>query len=398
MDRLTPETLKAIAESIKQDPRVFRRQATLAALARTNKTLYSICNPLLYQRPALADAKMAMKWGEFYSTKVNPWIICKGTKSFEDVVVPLSIRFKRRKEKKTKQNDQARAIFPRLEGPVDGAHMTRLAFSSYFFRNLTSFIVDNNYSIEPEFVSALFGPIGSKRRSIKQLALLGSRQSLLVSFLLEAVKRMSWEWKDSSSFSQIVELLPDAEIDEETRDLIERTMEEEEDLEDLEDEVYEKLASIALRFASVNFAIFRKMQPSITQAVSVLLPILESRDVPCHPFGSLRNLSLSIEQTFETYLILYSGLFPALRHLKIKGSIQYTPNTLHDVKLFRLSITRRKGRILPPRIEPEVLAAFNSQFSSWNWLTKKEQREGPEISYYGPRLRELDLSESSIVA
>lgn len=150
---------------------------------------------------------------------------------------------------------------------------------------------------------------------------------------------MPWEW-NSSNFSEIVQLIPDEEMAHETRVLIEKTIEEEEDLEDLEHGVYEKLASIAERSASVHYAIFRKMHPSITQAISVLLPILESQDVSCHPFDSLRNLSLTIEQTYETYLILYSRLFPALLRLKIKGKIQYTPNTLHDVKLFRLSITK----------------------------------------------------------
>jgi hypothetical protein len=34
---------------------------------------------------------MMMKWSRFYVSRVDPWVVCKGSKSLENVIVPKKV-------------------------------------------------------------------------------------------------------------------------------------------------------------------------------------------------------------------------------------------------------------------------------------------------------------------
>jgi hypothetical protein len=79
-----------LADSIQEDPLPFQRQRTLAALARANKTFYSICNHRLYLDPILHQTNKK-KWIRFYCLQVNPFTLAKNSTGFESIVIPRSV-------------------------------------------------------------------------------------------------------------------------------------------------------------------------------------------------------------------------------------------------------------------------------------------------------------------
>ncbi|GAA5967092.1 hypothetical protein JCM3765_001496 [Sporobolomyces pararoseus] len=391
MNRLPPELLGMIADSIQQDPQTLRGQQTLSALASANKTFYSICNPKLYQHPICRDTRAAARWSMFYASKINPWTINQKFRGFENDVLPRSVDNAGAKKNASSPNgDSGRPTQPAVE-----LRITKLAVAPALFHNLTSFSVspdfDTDHAVTLDFLAALFGPIGSNRRKMIHLRLPLKRAWPFLPFLLESVKRMKWHFEDDS-FEDVLGDIVEAHPDEKTKSVIRQRLEEEGDAGLDWDEFFE-LQKTALELALVRYSVFKVMEPETEDPV-ILLPIcIRSRNIDCHPFTSLVKLSIAALETFELYLVFHSHLFPSLVYLKISRGIDASNNLEYDVKLLRHSITKRNGTIFQPCWGSDVGLAFEEELWDWTPLTKEEIEAEPKISYIGPNLDELDLSE-----
>ncbi|GAA5902085.1 uncharacterized protein JCM6883_001292 [Sporobolomyces salmoneus] len=377
MDSLPRQLLKLISDSVEEDPQPRLRQTALAALARTNKTFYTICNPRLYFHPILLNEKRATEWAQKYTRRVDPWKISRGTRELKDVFVPKSMTFSYRKDRKRKTVTGPRPIFSRLPAPVDGSSMVKLGLSSYFFRNLTSFTLrtpvpfsstSSDLPYDQQFVISLFGPLGINRAKIRRLVIQGTGNKRIVPFLLEADKRFPWEI--------YVDDIPRLNTVVNEEDIEWLALCEEEDQDPFDDS----------RYAS-----YEDLEPQ-----DLLEAIYDTRRVSCRPFTSLKTLVLAIDRTFELYLILISRLFPSLKRLVLIGKIQASDNAQHDVRLLRHSIAKRKGSFVPPGNAASLAAASPDIFNSWNRLAKAELESEPKFKYVGPHLSKLDLSELEI--
>ncbi|GAA5982151.1 hypothetical protein JCM5350_003473 [Sporobolomyces pararoseus] len=391
MDRLPPELLVMIADSIEQDPHRLRRQRSLAALARTNKTCYSICNSRIYRNPAMGEDRMVRKWVRFYLSKVNPWTVSKGCTNLVDLVLPESISFFTSSDFWT--NTSVNSISPLLR-PLDTTPAERsfvgLLFSPTLFQNLTSFSTSKSRRVDDDFLAHLFGPLGSNRTSIKTL-LIPIEGWPVVSFLLESLSRSEWWWWPGIDGKEQVETLIDEINDWSLKEKLKQEYKLWEEDEPYDGLLEETLGEIAIDLGLVKYSVFKQLSddpPFVQDGFD------KNRYIRCHPFTSLFKLSLLVQNIEDIYLVFYSSLFPSLRILELAGCISLEVGEIsHDFKLLRFSITEAEGTLIPPRLDLELSDLLRSSFTpSWIPLTTKEIKAEPKIDYFGPKLVELDLS------
>ncbi|GAA5917252.1 uncharacterized protein JCM6883_002636 [Sporobolomyces salmoneus] len=384
MDRLPVELLRMIVEGP-------------CLLSRVNRTLYTICRHRIYLNPILGNGRMVKKWIRNYSSLVNPWSICAGTQQLETVVVPESIRFKVYKSRIQKLEDKE---LPAFLNQINDylPPLNDFAFSSFFFRNCTTVTVSDRFPLPDDFIVSLYGPLGTNRDILKKFSLKKDHAYWLTGFLFEACNRMLWSWMDMDGLA-IYDLIAELRRCEPLcESLYKRKGEEEDDDYYISDDEYEQLTvDIAPKYAPSNYQVFYLLSPESYSSHENLSSILQTRDVPCHPFKALESLTIHVSSSWEVYLILHSRLFPVLRRLKLNGYFGNKLTIAHDVKLLRRSITRRKGKIIRPGIEEDMLEQHPTLFDSWKRLTKEEMKSEPKIDYIGPDLKKLDLSDCEIV-
>jgi len=137
-------------------------------------------------------------------------------------------------------------------------------------------------------------------------------------------------------------------VDDRTRDVL-NTFLEEEDPRTLSAADFQHVRKTALERAPFDYSIFTWMGLGTNGVEEVLPSIHHTIDNPCHPFASLRSLTLSIEDSDQIYLIFYSRLFPVLETSKLVGYMRPTANLEHDIKLLRHSITELVIFVSPVR-------------------------------------------------
>ncbi|GAA5979429.1 hypothetical protein JCM5350_003901 [Sporobolomyces pararoseus] len=364
MDRLPPELLGMIADSIQQDPRPLTAQRTLSRLARTNKILYSICNPRIYRMPVLESRRMVVNWSKFYTSKVNPWAICRGTNDLEKVIVP-----------KSTNKPLHRRLSP-LQDP----------FKSFFLRDLTSVSTSSIAPSGEDFLAALLGPSKPNRRTIKEISIRLSTSRLTL-FLLEALSRVECEWNGG-----VIEDMLDYLDDELLKLFVRRRLTLSKEV-DLSLDQLEAVGQLAKKLAPFEFSLFYDMHfGEINFDPENLESIHHSRDVPIYPFNSLSALTIPVDSILQLHLLFYSRSLPSLRCLAIIGTCYLSQTRRHDVKLLRRSITDRNGVIVPPLVEEAARTREPDLFALWDPLTEKEKATSPRIDYIGPNLDTLDLS------
>ncbi|GAA5983995.1 hypothetical protein JCM5350_004982 [Sporobolomyces pararoseus] len=392
MDRLPPELLKMIADSIEQEIQPFTRQRTLAALARTNKTFYSICNSRIYVNPVLGDDQMVKKWTRFYISQVNTWTVCRGSKSFRNVIVPSNIQFNRFRRTKSdtssappnSQNIEPPAISPLI--------LFQSVISPPFFRNLVSFSASSKSTVDTEFILALIGPDGSNRASIQRLHLRQSQDEMLLMYLLEGYNRMYFD--GPNDLFQHPLAVREHEID---RQRI-MELEKAENPEYMAFEGWKELDRLEEKLYAASFPIFRQLWPASARSEEMMEAVENTRDILARPFASLVNLNLIVSEVHEFYLLLHSKLFPSLTDLKLVGEVDFVTPSAYDVKLLRHSVTKNEGEIRPPSVDDYLEASYPQVFNtSWKPLSTEEMEEQPKIDYFGPNLNKLDLSECDFV-
>ncbi|GAA5913721.1 uncharacterized protein JCM6883_000025 [Sporobolomyces salmoneus] len=408
MDRLPVELPRAIADSISSNSWIFDAQKDLAVLSRVNKTFYTICRHRIYLSPVLGNARMVKKWIRNYSSLVNPWSICAGTQHLKDVIVPEAVIFEVYKTPIEELEDEEFNGFDRRLGPVDQflPPLNNFAFSTFFFRNITSITVSYLFPIPEDFIVSLCGPSGRNRNILRKFSIEEDDGGWLTGFLFEAHNRMVWETYDLNYLEYLDLIAQLRHCDPLCKSIHERkeaaAQEEEEEKEDgrcyISDAEFDKLDEIASKYGSSNYQVSRLLSPSPYSSPDHLPVILETRTVPCHPFSALRSLTTVVTMTYEVYLLLHSRLFPVLRELKLVGYFGSPVTIAYDVKLLRCSITKREGKISEPEVDDSVFAAHPNLFNSWDPLTEDEMENDPKIDYCGPNLNELDLSECKIVA
>ncbi|GAA5989298.1 hypothetical protein JCM5350_003435 [Sporobolomyces pararoseus] len=400
MDRLPPELLGMIADLIQHNSLALRGQRDLSALARTNKTLYSICNPKLYQHPICRDSKAATKWSKFYTSSINPWNMTQGSRGLADDMLPRSISFEYLPDRKAKSHNFRPVAHSRhLPVPTPEFRVAQLATTPAIFSNLTSFSVPTNFisnhAVKLDFLATLFGPVGSNRTIIRHLDLALHDSWPFTPFLLESVNRIDWVFDEATFQALLVDIL-EAHPNETAKAAIIRRMEEEGEAT-LDGDVLHELDETAFGLASTRYDVFRQMSLNTVDPVVVLPLCISSRDLPCHPLNSLRKLSIAVDEIVELYLIFHSRLFPSLIYLKISGSFEASEassNLEYNIKLLRLSITKRNGVIHKPEWAfDDDDNEFGEMPEDWTALSKEEIDAEPKIAYIGPDLEELDLSE-----
>ncbi|GAA5957965.1 hypothetical protein JCM3765_006217 [Sporobolomyces pararoseus] len=393
MDRLPPELLRMIADSIEQDPRPFTRQNTLAALARTNKTFHSICNSRLYQAPVLGNDRIVRKWARFYLSKVNPWTISKKCTNLRDLVLPESISFFGISESEIIAiNGTVSPSSRYLKHQPAERYFVKLLFTPFLFQNLTSFSASSDRPVDHDFLAHLFGPVGSNRTLIKTLSIPLRGQFRLIHFLFEASSRLAWYWPGMDDMERVEALLNeihDWDLQEKLREELNKWR---------EDRTYDglienTLEEIAVDLGLVKYSVFKLLWECWENQVDEPWFIKDS-DIRGHPFTSLVQLSLMVVCIEDIYLILYSSLFPSLRLLDLTGEIGLeVREASHDIKLLRFSITELEGTLVPPRFDSGLETLLHPVFvPDWTPLTTEEIEAEPKIHYFGPKLLELDLS------
>ncbi|GAA5913697.1 uncharacterized protein JCM6883_000018 [Sporobolomyces salmoneus] len=381
-------------DSISSNSWIFDAQRDLALLSRVNEAFYTICHDRLYLDPILGNGRMVKKWIRNYSSLVNPWSICEGTQSLESVVVPNSIRFKVYRSPIEQLEDQEFSSWNRRPEFVDEflPPINSFALSAFFFRDLTSIIVSPEFPFPRDFIISVCGPFGVNRKTLTQLSLGADASIWLNSFLLEAYSRMLdlWDLWATDYLKMLDVIAQDGRYPRDCNLITTRLVEEDRG-HGLTDQECDRIERIARDLAPSNYRVLALMSVA-TLSHEVLPPILETRNMSCHPYHALQRLSLHVSVTFELYLIFHSRLFPVLRHLKLVGYFMGSLTLSHDVKLLRHSITERQGKIDPP----DVAITHPNLFDSWDPLTKEEMESAPKIDYFGPNLDELDLSDCEI--
>ncbi|GAA5911223.1 uncharacterized protein JCM6883_001946 [Sporobolomyces salmoneus] len=393
MDNLPPELLSLIADSIQQDPLLSEGQQTLSALARVNKTLYSICNPQIYRHPVIVSPRKTAHWGNLCGRNVNPWTVCYGRKSDEEVVLPESLTFVAGPKPK---DDTAVSVNKRANKPLDDCFVFHLEFSS-FFRHLTSF-TSAKTSLDADFVARLFGPLGLRRATIKELYLDGLRGCRLAPFLLEAFDRIL-HFPNFYDYDDLLDDFPENPLRTGARVTLDKwlTYKDVEEDEQTLDEYFDELNEIVQALAPTHWKVFLHYELMTQDPDAVLADIVPNPIHLGHPFKSLENLTIEIRFAFELYLIFHSYLFPRLHRLKLIGTFGTSSDAKYDIKLFRHSITKRNGVLFLPSVEDDLRLAFPNVFDCWEPLTEDEKRKEPRIDYHGPELVELDLSKCLLV-
>ncbi|GAA5979433.1 hypothetical protein JCM5350_003903 [Sporobolomyces pararoseus] len=337
MDRLPPELLGMIADSIQQDPPVLKGQQSLNTLARTSKRLYSICNPLLYRNPMLrGERSKMMEWVRFYTSKVTPWSLAHKAMDFENVPVPGSITIASFTST-TNKEIKPTPVFPRLPSPITESRLASIAFEPDLFRNLTTFSLSTPSIVDHDLLVALFGPLGRIRITICNLRLPEEEEWRLLPFLLEAHDRMRWSW-DRGAFDRLLDELVDECLDEELKLSIKNRIQSYGQA--VSEEEYDELEDIAHGLAPTRWSLFKSMLLDTVEPDEILDYFLGTKEAFSHPFTGLRFLSLAVEDSYELYLLFISRLLPSLDVLKLIGGIYTSINLAFDIKLLRHSITQ----------------------------------------------------------
>ncbi|GAA5962241.1 hypothetical protein JCM3765_004714 [Sporobolomyces pararoseus] len=390
MNRLPPELLGMIADSIQQDPQPLRGQRTLSTLARTNKTFYSICNVRIYRMPILGSRKMIINWSKFYTSKANPWAICRGTEGLGNVVVPKSVSFVARPLEEAAGNGKSSGPSGDLVPWIDDCILLKSAFKTFILRDLTSVSTSPGGAFAEYFVAALLGPSKPNRRTIKELVICHSNYEPLVLFLLEALNRAECEWGD------VVEDMLEHLDDEHLKLFVSQRLTLAEEV-DITDDQLGVLNRLAKKMAPFDFSLFGGMD-FFAWDEDHLDSVLRTRNVPSDLLSSLTTLSIPIEYPLELYLLFHSRSLPSLRHLLLGGLGRFSSTVGHAVQLLRHSITDRKGIILPPQIEEHLRDREPDLFARWDPLTEREKVSIPRIDYIGLKLDILDLSSLELLS
>ncbi|GAA5914426.1 uncharacterized protein JCM6883_004788 [Sporobolomyces salmoneus] len=336
------------------------------------------------------------------------------------------LRFRRYKSPVEKMEDKEFPSWERHLKPVDELlpPINNLALSTFFFRDLTSITVSPKFPLPDDFIVSLFGPFGSNRSILRQYTV--EKNYGPESFLFEAYSRMAWAFfgLDNDELPDLIATL--SQIEPRCEPIRRRKEQEEEGDFIVTDDEYNTIVTIVEDLAPSNYNLSQLMVLETTFPQEILPEILRTRDVPCHPFEALQDLTIHISFTWELYLIFYSRLFPVLGCLTLVGGFGLNdeigpPDTLpHDVKVLRHAITTQvlsslvprfskvtdadfdqstdvAGKSSPPQIYALVLARHPNLFDSWDPLTQDEMESEPKIDYIGPNLTRLDMSRCSIV-
>ncbi|GAA5837995.1 hypothetical protein JCM5353_001173 [Sporobolomyces roseus] len=385
MDRLPLELLRLISTFIEQEPIPRIRQGALAALSRINRTWYSIVNSRLYLKPVLFNEKRAKQWSIVYSSRITPWTVNEGNGSLQNIIVPESIVFKRDR-KVDKINVTNNSIFPRLESPLASSHLFQVALAPFFFRNLTSFSVSQGYPINAAFVVGLLGPTAHTRHTIKKLKI-QSEGAPLIWFLFEAIRYLEHQIDPAKWFSQQLLDVTGAEVG----------LERGKDIDQVSEEDWMEMEDVARDLAHVDWSAYELMLPEEPSDDEYYEEILGARVLPPTPFSQLRVFVLDFKSVVELRLCFLINLFPSLRYLTLRGELRCSDHLENDITLLRLSIFKRKGVILPPYVDAEVIPFYPNLFDTWGPLSKIEWEDYAHKPYQGPKLKKLDLSGCRIV-
>jgi len=152
---------------------------------------------------------------------------------------------------------------------------------------------------------------------------------------------MSWHADKCEDYvDDILDGISDWDPDQDFRDRLRERLEEKGSYV-FEDGDWEKLRTIALRLASTKFDAVFCLIADTGVPQEIVASLVTTENFRCHPFLSLRTLTLHVENATELYLLFYSHLFPKLRHLKLLGQVDVDTfeNVVHDVNMFRYSVT-----------------------------------------------------------
>ncbi|GAA6006798.1 hypothetical protein JCM11491_003184 [Sporobolomyces phaffii] len=338
MDRLPVEILREIAVLLGSP--VSEKSGALAALARTNKMLNEIATRLLYEHPVVTGPENCQLWIEFYTSKINPWTLAKGRKGLESTPVPRSVTFGADGTAKA-PFDEKWGSYRAPESRIDVSLPCPTPHFPWFFRNLTSFTVEKFASVDNDLVANLFGRGSPCRTTIVHLSLEGAIEWNVVLFLLEAWDQFTFEWhyRPESCFAGLDRAY--------ARDLDAREVRD----EDIADAEWDAIDDFVTRITRIRYSVFNTNYLDEDGHPDGYLPdyLWHQRDARIHqrllppavPFSNLVTLSLPLHSNAEIYLLFCTqGLFPALKTLKLSGTLSLYEGEGDDSLLFRHSITK----------------------------------------------------------
>jgi len=202
-----------ITDFIEADSSLPTRRSALASLSRSNRTFHNIATSKLYLHVVLTNEKRVGQWGKFYASKVNPWNLKDAKDELKDVVVPTSVSKSGLRAirdglansrnsysqitfiplQDNDLNPPTQQIFPRERPSFDPLLAVSTPLTSFFFRNVTSFVVSNGFTLDPKIVATIFAPTQSLRSNVHHLDFSGQGLDAALTFILGAFVQFEYE-------------------------------------------------------------------------------------------------------------------------------------------------------------------------------------------------------------
>ncbi|KAL8291468.1 hypothetical protein RQP46_002446 [Phenoliferia psychrophenolica] len=401
MTTLPVDVLLLILDCVYLDLSPAERQRSLAAVARSSRSLNALATPLLYATPHLPTTRSAQKYGRLFSYNSSPWGVMGGrAKTINPSELVIS------------QNERMVAC------PCDDfCHLCRgrcldcstihsplpnlLFVAMGLCDNLTSIIITDCY-FDPEPLAHLLEEGTPLRQRIERLELVNACGSD------EAIAWILWMYRNNKEVTTLLENRWEDDFRKDTETCEWLSAAHGVDLFNTDGSSAPGAEDNVVKKMRDNFDIFERFYWHSEDIISNA-GRLESTFSSALAFPNLRRLSIPAFQETKLIPTLFGGrTFPNLKYLAFNhnpqlGRCELLVSDL-DVLMMRRSVTRpylytitpgRNGTILPPtRSVPDAVDPVEWVALSYEDL-KKFEVESPE--YRGPELDELDLARIVVV-
>ncbi|KAL8291466.1 hypothetical protein RQP46_002444 [Phenoliferia psychrophenolica] len=381
MTTLPLDVLLLILDCVYLDQSPAERQRSLAAVARSSRTLNALATSLLYSTPHLSTTRSAQKYARLFSYHASPWGVAGGRARWPKTITPteLVISPADRTIPCCDQSVCRCLVRCKLCGSASPHHhpLPILLFAALkVFDNLTSLIITTS-SFDTEFIAHLLEEGAPLRNQIERLELVD------VCDCDDAIAWIFWMYRHANWSEEHAIIVFDATGV---------------PIDGLEPAI---LKLMKVDFDTWRYLWFWDSHDDVTEAQRWTDPFSSSLSFP-----HLRQLSIPAFHGFHFVSILFSrGHFPHLKHLTINrdpeyGEAEFEVNDL-DLITMRRSVTRPHLDKFTPGPDGTILPSRDSQYD-WSgvdpnvWVPlsyeelEKFEMESP--AYRGPELELLDLT------
>ena len=321
-------------------------------------------------------------WGKFYASKLNPWNIKDARDELKDLVVPSTVSrsgfvaLSNRLElisgfspisqitfiplQDLNLDPPPQQIFPRERPSFDPLLAVSTPLTSFFFRNLTSFIISPGFRLDGKFVAALFAPTQSLCTTLVSLDLSGAGLDTVAVFVLGAFVRFEFEMDWGDPEWDVYEDREDERLAYWERYCDRTRLDDEAEAEpewlwdgDSPQAIERKLISQA----PTDFETFRKLFAYVLEIHDPAY--LQGCTPKLYAFSNLESLNVIDPHDLIIQLLFAQALcYPSLGRIKLLGMFAVDGEGTYWVPYWRLAITNRVLVLQPISLPRHLLTHY----------------------------------------